>query len=262
MNRLMTKPVIGFTADTRTGAPMAAASSLKIRPTLVIGLGGTGQRILVHLKACLARAYDDVTVGGLVRFLAFALGSIFGFIFSRGFYFYYRPVDSLDAPVKLDNGLANAVHRFCLQDNLGRAKMERVEACIEETGTPVATDRLARDYRQAEAGNGELARTLTAAWGRGGRVFAERFFSRVGRTVRDAFHLVNYVLRNPVAAGLGRFGVDRFIWANLPAIDGDRFLRSVLGSAGPTLRRLLLRMTQEKVPFVPLATRLQPELPW
>lgn len=106
---------------------------------------------------------------------------------------------------------------------------------------------------------GRLAVRLNAAWERTGRVFSERFFSRVGRSVRDAFHLINYVLRNPVAAGIfvGANSVVRFIGANVAFIDRHPFLRTVLGSDGPTLQALLLRMTRDRIPFVPLSERLQ-----
>ena len=40
----------------------------------------------------------------------------------------------------------------------------------------------------------QLARRLNQGWGRRGRVFVERFFSRVGRAVRDAWNLIGYVL--------------------------------------------------------------------
>lgn len=104
-----------------------------------------------------------------------------------------------------------------------------------------------------------LARGLNKAWQRRGRVFSERFYSRVGRSVRDAFHLINYVLRNPVAAGISvaRNAIDPFVGANVPFIDRHPFLRTVLGTNGPTLQALLLQMTRDRIPFIPLSTRLQ-----
>jgi hypothetical protein len=79
--------------------------------------------------------------------LAFALGIIYDFIFSRGFYFYLRPEDELDPPVKLGNGLANAVHAFAQHDALVAELMGRVEQRIAETGTKQALDVLTTYYQ-------------------------------------------------------------------------------------------------------------------
>ncbi len=109
---------------------------------------------------------------------------------------------------------------------------------------------------------GKLARSLNAAWGRRGKVFGERYYSRVGRSVRDAFHMVNYVLRNPAAAGLARRGVpDPFAGVSQPVLDGSRFLQSTFGAAGETRCRLLWRMCFERVPFQTVQRRYQQVLP-
>jgi len=81
--------------------------------------------------------------------LAFALGIIYDFIFSRGFYFYLRPEDELDPPVKLGNGLANAVHAFAQHDTLVADILGRVEQRIAETGTQQALEVLTAYYQPA-----------------------------------------------------------------------------------------------------------------
>lgn len=75
--------------------------------------------------------------------LAFALGTIFDLIFAKGTYFYYRPADPLDPPIRLDQGLENALRRFALADSLAQETMERIERQIEEIGTAAAVSRLA-----------------------------------------------------------------------------------------------------------------------
>jgi hypothetical protein len=85
--------------------------------------------------------------------LAFALGIIYNFIFSRGFYFYLRPEDELDPPLKLGNGLANAVHAFAQHDTLVAEIMGRVEQQIAETGTKQALDVLTAYYQPNGAGD-------------------------------------------------------------------------------------------------------------
>ena len=77
----------------------------------------------------------------------------------------------------------------------------------------------------------QLARALKKAWGiERGSVFAERFYSGVGRSVRQGFHMINYVLRNAATAGLVRRGaVDRFAAVSYAMLDHNRFLLSRLG---------------------------------
>ncbi len=112
---------------------------------------------------------------------------------------------------------------------------------------------------------GQLARRINRAAGRArGRVFADRFWSSSGRSVRQAFQMVAYVLRNPYeAACLPALEgpVDPYLGLDLPLLSADRFLRSVFGPRGPDRDALLVRMLTERVPFVPLAVRRQATLP-
>lgn len=86
--------------------------------------------------------------------LAFALGVLYDLIFNRGVYFYYRPEDSLDAPVRLDSGLENAVRSFAQSDTLVQTVMTRVEQRIAETGTMAALERLTAYYQTDGNGKG------------------------------------------------------------------------------------------------------------
>jgi hypothetical protein len=88
--------------------------------------------------------------------LAFALAAVFEMVFSRGFYYYYRPEDPLDPPLKLGNGLANSIHHFAQADTLSQAVMARVERRIEEIGTHQALSILTEYYSRddEEDGNG------------------------------------------------------------------------------------------------------------
>ncbi len=112
---------------------------------------------------------------------------------------------------------------------------------------------------------GQLARRINRAAGRvRGRVFADRFWSSSGRSVRQAFQMVAYVLRNPYyAAYLPALEgpVDPYLGLDLPLLSADRFLRSVFGPRGPDRDALLTRMLTERIPFVPLAVRRQATLP-
>jgi len=110
---------------------------------------------------------------------------------------------------------------------------------------------------------GHLARFINRRFGRRGRVFVERFASGCCRSVRHAFQVVNYVLKNAAAAGY-RFpaaGFDRFTEVCDDVLAADRFLRSVLGPTPAARRTLLVRMARGPVPFVPVAQRCQPGLP-
>jgi hypothetical protein len=109
----------------------------------------------------------------------------------------------------------------------------------------------------------QLARRLNKLWQRRGRVFGDRFASVPGRSARQAWNALNYVLRNPVDARLAapRGPLDRYLGADESLIGGHPFLRAVFGPAGPELRRLLHRMARAPVPFTPLTERQQPALP-
>lgn len=87
--------------------------------------------------------------------LAFALAAVFGMIFSRGFYYYYRPEDSLDPPLKLGNGLANSIHHFAQADTLTQEAMVRVERHIEEIGTAQALSVLTEYYSRDDGNDGD-----------------------------------------------------------------------------------------------------------
>jgi len=109
----------------------------------------------------------------------------------------------------------------------------------------------------------QLARALKRAWGMPrGSVFAERFYSGVGRSVRQAFHMINYVLRNGAAAGLVRPGaVDPLVGISFRMLDQHRFLRATLGPRGPTRERLLGSMMTARIPFGTVSNRYQLMLP-
>jgi len=97
--------------------------------------------------------------------LSFALAAVFGMIFSRGFYYYYRPEDPLDPPLKLGNGLANSIHHFAQADALTREVMARVERHIEEIGTAqalsVLDDYYSRDDGSGPDGNSAIDKLVT-----------------------------------------------------------------------------------------------------
>jgi len=64
VNGTQKQPETGFSGKNPLSPPN------NMRPTLVIGLGGTGQRIVAHLKAYLVRAYGEVPAER-IRLLAF-----------------------------------------------------------------------------------------------------------------------------------------------------------------------------------------------
>lgn len=88
--------------------------------------------------------------------LAFALGSIFGFIYNQGTYFYYRPADELASPIRLDNGLANALAALETREELVQGIMERVDGQIAQLGLQQAIDILADYYATLPAGRSSL----------------------------------------------------------------------------------------------------------
>ena len=92
--------------------------------------------------------------------LAFALGSIFGFIYSQGTYFYYQPADRLDPSLKLANGLHNSIELFTEQSSLVTAVRERVEAQIAQLGLRQAITILTDYYRAVPNGNTALDEEL------------------------------------------------------------------------------------------------------
>lgn len=92
--------------------------------------------------------------------LSFALAAVFGMIFSRGFYYYYRPQDPLDPPLKLGNGLANSIRQFAQADTLTQKVMGRVEHRIEEIGTAKALSVLTDYYTRDDGGDGDGKTTM------------------------------------------------------------------------------------------------------
>ena len=84
--------------------------------------------------------------------LMFALGSIFGLIYSQGTFFYYQPSDPLSNPVKLANGLANAINAFMEREELVAEVNERVNAQIARLGLREAITVLTGYYNNV-AGN-------------------------------------------------------------------------------------------------------------
>jgi hypothetical protein len=76
----------------------------------------------------------------------FALASLFGFIKSQGSYFYYVPADNLEPPVKLAQGLANALQSFSKQDGMVREAWERVEQVVASRGVEATLRALAAYY--------------------------------------------------------------------------------------------------------------------
>lgn len=74
--------------------------------------------------------------------LALALGLVFGQVFTRGVYFYYRPSDPLAAEVRLAQGVANAIKTLHNRPDLAQEILDRVEGEIEHSGTRAALERL------------------------------------------------------------------------------------------------------------------------
>lgn len=83
--------------------------------------------------------------------LVFALSSIFDFIYNQGTFFYYRPEDPLRNPIKLANGLSNAIEAFIAQENLVTEANERVNARIASLGLREAIQILTAYYESVPA---------------------------------------------------------------------------------------------------------------
>lgn len=92
--------------------------------------------------------------------LLFALGSIFGIIYSQGTFFYYQPSDPLESAFKLANGLSNAIHVFSEQETLVNEVSERVEGQIARLGLREAIAILTDYYSTAPNGNTALDEQL------------------------------------------------------------------------------------------------------
>jgi len=76
----------------------------------------------------------------------FALASLFGFVKSQGSYFYYIPADHLEQPVKLAQGLANALQAFSKHDGLVREARDRVEGVVASRGVEATLRTLTAYY--------------------------------------------------------------------------------------------------------------------
>ena len=60
----------------------------------------------------------------------FALGLVFRLIYTQGSWYYYRPADRLESPVRLAQGLRNAVGAFASREALAKEVTDRVEQHI------------------------------------------------------------------------------------------------------------------------------------
>ncbi len=74
--------------------------------------------------------------------LAFALGSIYGIVYTNGAWFYYKPAATLARPHKLAQGLDNAIAAFGNQDDLVEETMERIDGHIAKQGLQAAIQQL------------------------------------------------------------------------------------------------------------------------
>ena len=92
--------------------------------------------------------------------LAFALGSIFGLIRSQGTYFYYQPSDPLQNPVRLGNGLGNAIKTLAAQEMLAREALDRVDSQIARMGLQKAIETLTAYYTAVPDGRTKLDDTM------------------------------------------------------------------------------------------------------
>lgn len=81
----------------------------------------------------------------------FALSSIFDFIYNQGTFFYYRPEDPLANPIKLANGLSNAIEAFVDQESLVAEANERVNVRIASLGLREAIQILTAYYSSVPA---------------------------------------------------------------------------------------------------------------
>lgn len=110
---------------------------------------------------------------------------------------------------------------------------------------------------------GQLARRLNKMWGRRGKVFVERYFSTIGTSARQIWNTLNYIARNPYAAGIdgpGQ-GFDKYFGLDAALLTTERFLRAIFGADASTTVQLVERMSRHKLSYVPLFERLQPSIP-
>ena len=106
---------------------------------------------------------------------------------------------------------------------------------------------------------GELAKFLNRLWKRRGKVFVDRYFSRAARSARQCWHVINYIMQNPVKAGIyppEGWACDPFLTAHVDHIGTHRFLCRIFGS-GSLLRDLLVRFSCRRLRYESLGNRLQ-----
>jgi hypothetical protein len=81
-------------------------------------------------------------------------------IMYQGTFFYYQPADPLAAPVKLANGLDNAIDAFIERDGLVKETSDRVEGQIASLGLRQSITILTDYYSKAPNGNTSLDERL------------------------------------------------------------------------------------------------------
>lgn len=101
----------------------------------------------------------DFLADGQSAKLAFALGHLFDIIKDRGVFYYYQPLDDLEAPIQLGRGKENAIEGLGGREGLVQELIKRVEAQIEEIGFEQARRKLAEFY-EATGNEDELVREL------------------------------------------------------------------------------------------------------
>ncbi|MEZ4705655.1 MAG: tubulin-like doman-containing protein [Caldilineaceae bacterium] len=84
--------------------------------------------------------------------LFFALGLIFELIYNQTSWFYYRPSDKLEAPIRLGQGLDNALREFTARTELSADVRTRVGALVNNQGVVKA---LAQMEAYVRAGSGK-----------------------------------------------------------------------------------------------------------
>jgi hypothetical protein len=166
--------VMGVPDETNTlfaDEPMLVSTRDPHRLTALVVVAGAPQSALQQYqlyRQALERVRSQRPIYVLPSFLAsadqarlaFALGSIFGFIYSQGTFFYYRPADQLHNPIKLANGLNNAIESFASQDGLVQTVMDRVEGRIAQLGLRDAIEILTDYYGAVPDGGTSLDEQL------------------------------------------------------------------------------------------------------
>ena len=92
--------------------------------------------------------------------LAFALGSIFGLVVREGSHFYYQPSDPLEKPLRLGQGLENAIRGVAEQERLTREIMERIDSQIARLGSQRSIKKLTAYYTAVPEGRTQVDETM------------------------------------------------------------------------------------------------------